>query len=182
MLTRTSLAAKPLTDYRVRQAIALSLDRPQIVKQLLGGYGDVGNDSIFAPVYPSTDKAIPQRDAESPGREEAPGAGGLARGFKVTLTTEQFAEIPQLAQILASSVKKLGIDMSLNIMTSSAYYAGTYTGGSTTGHGTTPWLNTPINITDWAAARHTERRPQLGASRPAASGMPRTTRTRSSTS
>ena len=84
MLTRTAEAAKPLTDYRVRQAIALTLDRPQLVKQLLGGYGDVGNDSIFAPVYPSTSKTIPQRGRiwrprRSSSRKRAMPAGSRSR-------------------------------------------------------------------------------------------------------
>ena len=150
MLTRTSAAAKPLMDWRVRQAIALTLDRPKIVKQLLGGFGDPGNDSPFAPVYPSTVKTVPQRHQDLALAKKLLAQAGYARGFKVTLTTEKFAEIPQLAQILVSSVKKIGIDMSINLITSDAYYGGTYSGGAT-GRGTTPWLNTPINITDWAA-------------------------------
>src|SRR6266567_3477344 len=44
----------PFTDPRVRQAIALSLNRPQIVSALFRGYADVGNDSPFAPLFPST--------------------------------------------------------------------------------------------------------------------------------
>src|SRR6201996_2775729 len=37
----------PFTDARVRQAIALTLDRPAIVKALFQGFADVGNDSPF---------------------------------------------------------------------------------------------------------------------------------------
>ena len=48
----------PFTDPRVRQAIALTLDRPAIVKALFKGYADVGNDSPFAPVFPSTNTSI----------------------------------------------------------------------------------------------------------------------------
>ena len=43
-----------LKDKRVRQAIALTLNRPQIVKTLFNGMADLGNDSPFAPVYPAT--------------------------------------------------------------------------------------------------------------------------------
>jgi peptide/nickel transport system substrate-binding protein len=148
MLTQTVAANKALKDYRVRQAIALSLDRPQMIKQLLGGYGDLGNDSPFASIYPSTDKHVPQRHQDLAAAKKLLAQAGYARGFKVTLTTEKYAEIPQLAQILASSVKKIGIDMTLDILTSDAYYGGTYSGGAT-GRGTTPWLNTAMNITDY---------------------------------
>ena len=41
----------PFSDYRVRQAVALTLDRPAIVKTLFSGLADIGNDSPFAPVY-----------------------------------------------------------------------------------------------------------------------------------
>src|SRR5438270_901404 len=44
----------PFTDPRVRQAIALTLDRPAIVQALFKGDSDLGNDSPFAPVFPST--------------------------------------------------------------------------------------------------------------------------------
>src|SRR3989440_2065704 len=54
-------AKNPLKDYRTRQAIALSLDRKAIVKTLFNNFADVGNDSNFAPLYPSTDKRVPQR-------------------------------------------------------------------------------------------------------------------------
>ena len=51
----------PFTDPRVRQAIALTLNRPQIVQALFKGYADVGNDSPFAPVFPSTNTSVAQR-------------------------------------------------------------------------------------------------------------------------
>src|SRR5579862_4151872 len=50
----------PFSDYRVRQAVALTLDRPAIVKTLFDGFADIGNDTPFAPVYGLTSK-VPQR-------------------------------------------------------------------------------------------------------------------------
>ena len=48
----------PFTDPRVRQAIALTLDRPAIVAALFKGNADLGNDTPFAPVYPSTNTSV----------------------------------------------------------------------------------------------------------------------------
>ena len=138
----------PLKDYRVRQAIALCLDRPAIVKTLFNGRADIGNDSNFAPVYPSTDKSVPQRKKDIRTAKQLMAAAGYAKGFSITLTTEQTGEIPQLAQILQRSVKAIGINMKLQILTATAYFAGTQN-GSPSGWGNTPWLNAPINITDW---------------------------------
>ena len=41
----------PLKDKRVRQALALSLDRKAIVEGLFQGLADIGNDDWFAPVF-----------------------------------------------------------------------------------------------------------------------------------
>jgi peptide/nickel transport system substrate-binding protein len=140
----------PLKDPKVRQAIALSLDRPAIVATLFTSFADIGNDTPWAPVYPSTVGApdVPQRQKDLTTAMQLMSAAGYANGFKITLTTEQTGEIPQLAQIIQSSVKALKIDMNLSILTATAYFDGTQT-GPPSGWGNTPWLNAPINITDW---------------------------------
>jgi peptide/nickel transport system substrate-binding protein len=137
----------PFTDWRVRQAVALTLDRPAIVKRLFNNLADVGNDSPFAPVFPST-VALPQRHKDIAKAKQLMAQAGHGSGFSVTLTTYQTFELPALAQIIQSSVKAIGIKMNLRILTSAAYYAGSQL-GPPKGWGTTPWLNTPINITDW---------------------------------
>ena len=52
---------KPFDDKRVRQAMALAVDRAALVNGLMAGKSDFGNDSPFAPVFPSTDKSVAQR-------------------------------------------------------------------------------------------------------------------------
>ncbi|MGH3050563.1 MAG: ABC transporter substrate-binding protein [Gaiellaceae bacterium] len=139
--------SNPFKDWRVRQALALTLDRPAIVKTLFSGYSDLGNDSPFAPAYPSTAK-VPQRHKDLKKAKQLLEAAGYGKGFSITLTTEQVGEIPQLAQIIASSAKAIGIKIKLQVLTSAKYFAGTQT-GKPDGWGTTPWLNAPISITDW---------------------------------
>ena len=148
MLVSTAAAIKPFQDKRVRQALALTLDRPAIIKQLFNGFGVPGNDGPFASVYPSSDPTVPQRKQDLVQAKKLLTQAGYAKGFSVTLTTEKYEEIPQLSQILAASAKKVGINIKLNIIDPNAYYGGTYEGGAT-GRGTTPWLNTPLNITDY---------------------------------
>jgi len=140
----------PLKDPQVRQAIALTLDRPSIVKTLFTSFADVGHDTPWAPVYPSTvgGSDVPQRAQDLNKAKQLLAAAGFANGFSITLTTEQTGEIPQLAQIIQSSVKQIGIDMKLDILTATAYFDGSQT-GPPSGWGNTPWLNAPINITDW---------------------------------
>jgi peptide/nickel transport system substrate-binding protein len=140
--------APPFNDYRVRQALALSIDRPAIVKRLFNNLADVGNDSPFAPVFPATDKTVPQRKKDLAKAKQLMAAAGKAKGFSTQLTTYKAFELPALAQIIQSAAKQIGIKMSLRILTATAYYAGSQL-GPPKGWGTTPWLNTPINITDW---------------------------------
>src|SRR6185295_2766594 len=45
---------KPFDDKRVRQAMGLAVDRAALVNGLMAGKADFGNDSPFAPVFPST--------------------------------------------------------------------------------------------------------------------------------
>jgi peptide/nickel transport system substrate-binding protein len=140
----------PLRDWRVRQAIALTLDRPSIARTLFSKYADLGNDNPFAPAFISTDKRVPQRHKDLRKAKELMAAAGHANGFAIELTTEKVGEIPQLAQIIQRSVKQIGIRMTLKILTGTAYFAGSQT-GPPSGWGTTPWLNTPMNITDWGS-------------------------------
>ncbi|MGI9111620.1 MAG: ABC transporter substrate-binding protein [Gaiellaceae bacterium] len=141
-------AKNPLKDARVRQAIALTLDRPSIIRTLFNNLADLGNDSPFAPVYPSTDRRVPQRKKNLALARRLMAQAGFPRGFRITLTTQRLGEIPQLAQIIQRSVKAIGIDMRLNILTPTAYFAGKQE-GPPLGWGTTPWLNAPVTITNW---------------------------------
>jgi len=142
-------ANNPFSDYRVRQAVALTLDRPAIVKTLFSGFADVGNDTPFAPVYGLTN-SVPQRKKNIAMAKQLMAAAGHAKGFSMTLTTETTGEIPQLAQIVKQAVAAIGINLTLNIESATAYFNGTQT-GPPKGWGNTPWLNAPINITDWGS-------------------------------
>jgi len=77
----------PFSDYRVRQAVALTLDRPAIVKTLFSGLADIGNDSPFAPSF-GLARSVPQRKKNIPMAKQLMAAAGHSKGFSITLTTE----------------------------------------------------------------------------------------------
>ena len=141
-------ANNPLEDRRVRQAIALTLDRPALIKTLFNNRAELGNDSPFAPVQATTDKSVPQRKKDIAQAKRLMAQAGFPRGFKVTLTVVKIGELSQLAQILQRSVKAIGIDIKIAVVTATAYYGGTGS-GPPLGWGNTPWLNTPMNSTNW---------------------------------
>jgi len=132
----------PFTDPRVRQAIALTLDRPAIVQALFKGFADIGNDSPFAPVFPSTNTSVPQRKQNVAQAKSLMAAAGHSSGFSTTLTTEMLLEIPDYAQIVAQSAKAIGVDIKLKVESSSAYY------GQAT-FGNSDWLDATMSLVDY---------------------------------
>jgi peptide/nickel transport system substrate-binding protein len=132
----------PFTDPRVRQAIALTLNRPEIVQGLFQGKADLGNDSPFAPSFPSTDTSVPQRKQDLNKAKQLMSAAGHASGFSTKLFTEDFLEIPQLAQIIKASAAKIGVSIGLTIETSSQYYGKSVLGQS-------DWLDGIMSLVDY---------------------------------
>ena len=51
----------PFNNNDVRMALKYAVDREQMVKTILGGYGTVGNDNPIGPTYKFHDPEIPQR-------------------------------------------------------------------------------------------------------------------------
>ena len=138
----------PLKDRRVRQAIALTLDRPAIVKTLFSNFADIGNDSPFAPVFPSTNRSVPQRKKDLVAAKRLLAAAGFPRGFKVPFIVQKNGEMPQLAQIMQRSAKAIGIDLALQLQTDAQFFAGTQWTAPCS-YGNTPWLNGAMTLTGW---------------------------------
>jgi peptide/nickel transport system substrate-binding protein len=133
---------KPWTDYRVRQALAYTIDRPTLLSSVDFGLGNVGNDHCFAPAYPYT-ATLPQRAQDLRLAKELLTAAGYPDGFSATLTTGNEPTKATIAEIVQASAKKVGINITLDLPTPTVYY-----GGSSS---TTPWLNAPFTVTTWAS-------------------------------
>jgi peptide/nickel transport system substrate-binding protein len=132
----------PFNDPRVRQAVALSFDRPGMVAALLDGDGSVGNDSPFGPRFPSTDTSVPQRAQDISKAKQLLAAAGHPNGFSTTLTTEVYEEIPSLAQVIKAQATKIGVNFNLKIETQTLYY-----GKST--YGNSDWLDAIVSLVDY---------------------------------
>ncbi|MGI8711783.1 MAG: ABC transporter substrate-binding protein [Solirubrobacteraceae bacterium] len=132
---------EPFTDPRVRQAIASSLDRPAMVQALLERYGEVANDNPFAPIFTSSDLNIPQRTQDIAKAKQLLQAAGHT-SFTTQLDTEQYEEMPQLAQVIQASARKIGVNIKLNVETQASYY------GKAT-FGNSDWLDAPMSLVDY---------------------------------
>lgn len=133
---------KPFTDKRVRQAMALTINREVIVKGLFRGRAPVANDSPFAAVFPSSDLTVPQRKLDIAKAKQLLGEAGLPNGFDITLTTEKYMEIPDLAVVVQNAAKAIGVRVQLKVESQDLYYgSGTF--------GKSDWLDSPLGITDY---------------------------------
>ncbi|MEO8967296.1 MAG: ABC transporter substrate-binding protein [Solirubrobacteraceae bacterium] len=132
----------PFTDPRVRQAVALSLDRPNMVKALLSSDGVLGNDSPFSPKFPSEDTSVPQRAQDLAKAKQLLAAAGHSSGVSTTLVTEEYQEIPALAQVIQQAAAQIGVTIKLKVETQTAYY-----GKST--YGNSDWLDGAMSLVDY---------------------------------
>ncbi len=132
----------PFTDPRVRQAIALTLDRTAIVKALFKGYADLGNDSPFAPVFPSTNTSVPQRAKNLSKAKSLLSAAGHSSGFSTSLIGINTLEIPEFGQIVAQSASAIGVKINTKFEDGTTYY------GKAT-FGNSDWLDATMSLVDY---------------------------------
>ena len=133
---------EPFTDKRVRQAMALVLDRQAIVDGLFDGLSDIGNDHPFAPVFPSTDTSVAQRELDVEQAKQLVADAGMSGGFSAKLETWKGFEIPDYAVLIQNAAKEIGGTIELSITDASTYYGdGTY--------GNSRWLDSVMGITEY---------------------------------
>jgi peptide/nickel transport system substrate-binding protein len=133
---------KPFTNKLVRQAIALTLDRPGIVAALFKGQAQIGNDSPFAPSFAATDHSVPQRVKNIAKAKQLLAQAGVPNGFSTPLFTEKIQEIPQFAQIIKQSAAQIGVNINLTIEAQSKYYGDFVIGKS-------DWLDGEMSLVDY---------------------------------
>jgi len=132
----------PFTDPRVRQAIALTLNRPAIITALFKGQAGLGNDSPFAPVFPSTNHTVAQRAQNIAKAKSLMSAAGHPNGFSTQLIGNNTLEIPSYGQIVAQAAKAIGVNIHTKFEDSGTYY------GKAT-FGNSDWLDATMSLVDY---------------------------------
>ncbi len=129
-------------DKRVRQAIALTLDRPGLVAGLFRGNAEIGNESPIAPIYPSSDPTVPQRKKDMERARALMAEAGMEKGFEATFTTMRVGEMPDFAVLIQNACASIGIKLNLKIEDQAAYYGSAKPG-------TSDWLDSEFGMTDY---------------------------------
>jgi peptide/nickel transport system substrate-binding protein len=97
-------------DPRVRQAFALTFDRPALIQQLFKGKGQLGNDHVIWQDYPYFSDTTPQRAQNIDQAKQLLSDAG-ATGLTATLQYGNLNEIPDLAVLLKSQAAPAGINI-----------------------------------------------------------------------
>ncbi len=102
---------KPFDDVRVRQALALALDRKQLVDLVLDGFGQPASDTPISSAYRySKDVGVPKADAAQARKLLA--EAGYPKGVEITLVA---ANSPPIRGRLAVAVRELARPAGFNV-------------------------------------------------------------------
>jgi peptide/nickel transport system substrate-binding protein len=135
----------PLKDARVRRAVALAINRPEVISGLLNGGATVGNDTPFWKGYPSSDPSVKQRRQDLNLAKALLAAAGQ-KDLNFTITTHRLQEIPDYAAAIQRYAREAGITVNIELVSDDEYY-----GGGADYQNTTPWLNKQATITEWGS-------------------------------
>ena len=117
--------AAPFDDVRVRQAMRLLVNRPQMLEAVFGGHGTVGND-VFSRFDPSYDASLPQRHYDPAQAKSLLKAAGH-ENLHVQLVSAPIAQgATGCAQVFAQQAKAAGVSISLRQVTVTEFYGPQY--------------------------------------------------------
>ncbi len=115
----------PFNDPKVRQAMRLICNRPQMMELVFGGRGTIGND-IFSPFDPAFDHSIPQRTQDIAQAKSLLKAAGQ-EGLTVQLVTADIAQgTLKVAQVFAQQASAAGVTVNLRQVTGTEFYGNNY--------------------------------------------------------
>jgi peptide/nickel transport system substrate-binding protein len=112
---------EPFSDKRVRQALALTFDRPAMIEQLFRGRADIGNDHVIAPLYPYFDPSVPQRERNVEQARQLLADAGVPN-LTADLHAGELQEIPDLAVLIQSNAAEAGITLNVQVESLNTFY------------------------------------------------------------
>lgn len=115
----------PFDDPRVRRAVQLAADRPQLLETAFLGYGQLGND-LIAPLDASA-PTLPQRTRDVEQARALMAQAGLAGGVDVTLlTTTAYPGMDAAATVLSQQLADIGVRARVEVRPPDTYFSTVY--------------------------------------------------------
>ena len=116
----------PFNDVRVRQAMRLLVDRPEMLRQLFEGYGRIGND-LYSIEDPDYDRQLPQREQDLGHARSLLKAAGH-ENLTVNLVTSAISPgTVNAATILKQQAAGAGVTINLQQVPVTEFYGPNYT-------------------------------------------------------
>lgn len=116
---------KPFDDVKVRQAMRLIVDRKQMIDQVLGGHGAIGND-LYAPFDQCFNKDLPQREQDIEGAKKLLAEAGASNLTVELVTSPAAAGLVEAATVFAQQAKAAGVTVNLNKVDPGVFYGDDY--------------------------------------------------------
>ena len=115
----------PFNNVKVRQAVSAAIDNKKLLNSIWGDYG-----TLIGSMVPPTDPwyvDLTGVNAYDPAKAKSLLAeAGLPNGFSFTLDTPDYDPHPVVAEFLKSELAKVGITMTINIITADEWYTKVY--------------------------------------------------------
>ncbi len=119
---------KPYDDNNVRLALKYAINREELVKRILNGYGEMGNDHPISPVNRYFDKDLPQRRYDpDKARFYMKKAGMLDHTFNLHSAEAAFQGADDAAILFKEHAKKAGIKINVIRDPSDGYWSNIWT-------------------------------------------------------
>ena len=111
---------KPFDDVRVRQAVAHAIEKEAIVK---GVYNNVGTEAVssLSPKVIGFNANLKDYSYDVNEAKALLAAAGYSNGFKTSIVTDDRKERMNVAEVIQSQLKGIGIDVEIKVMEYGAY-------------------------------------------------------------
>ncbi|WP_411720076.1 ABC transporter substrate-binding protein [Mycetocola sp.] len=156
----------PFDDPKVREAFRLIVDRKQMVEQVLGGHGTIGND-MYAPLDKCFPSDVPQRGQDIEKAKQLLAEAGKSNLSVDLVTSPVAAGLVEAAQVFAQQAKAAGVNVNVKKVDPGEFYGDQYlqwtfaqdfwftrdylSQASASGFKTSPYNETHWNDADWSA-------------------------------
>jgi len=122
----------------VRQALKAGTDRRAIMEAANSGIGEVGRDTPIGPVYGDFYLDVPEPARDVGKARQLLSDAGYSDGFDITLYTQQFSVIPQIAKAWKEQMAEIGVNVDILEVPREVYFGED-----------SMWMEVDFAITNW---------------------------------
>ncbi len=118
---------EPYNDVRVRQAIAYAIDLPSIIQSVWRGVGTVATSPMSSmQKYFNSDLKVREKNIAK--AKELLKEAGYPDGFKAKIWTHEHKQRMDIATLIQSELKEVGIDVDIQVLEWGSFLSGLYNG------------------------------------------------------